>query len=133
LKLAEAAREGIYHTVVSQKVALKPGWNQLFVRGYKLGYNLCFGAAVKADPAMLWRLRLQKVFAERLNLVSGLEVGFGGVFVGAAPHCLFIPDRDGNDVPDGPPEISRSAIWRRSADVSFASSSMISAVLIYTL
>jgi putative membrane-bound dehydrogenase-like protein len=40
-------------------------------------------------------------FIESLNLVSGLEVGFGGVFVGAAPYLMFIPDRDGDDVPDG--------------------------------
>ena len=45
------------------------------------------------------------VFCEGLNLVSGLEVGFGGVFVGAAPELLFIPDRDGDDVPDGPAEV----------------------------
>jgi putative membrane-bound dehydrogenase-like protein len=45
------------------------------------------------------------VFREGLNLVSGIELGFGGVFVGAAPHLLFIPDRDGDDVPDGEPEI----------------------------
>jgi len=45
------------------------------------------------------------VFAERLNLVSGIELGFGGVFVGAAPHLLFIPDRNADDVPDGEPEI----------------------------
>jgi len=47
----------------------------------------------------------RKVFAEKLNLVSGLEVGFGGVWVGAAPHLLFIPDADGDDKPDGPPQI----------------------------
>jgi putative membrane-bound dehydrogenase-like protein len=47
----------------------------------------------------------RKVFVEGLNLVSGLEVGFGGVWVGAAPQLLFIPDRDGDDVPDGPPEV----------------------------
>lgn len=45
------------------------------------------------------------VFAEGLNLVSGLEVGFGGVWVGAAPYLLFIPDRDRDDVPDGEPQI----------------------------
>lgn len=44
-------------------------------------------------------------FIEGLNLVSGLEVGFGGVWVGAAPYLLFIPDRDGDDRPDGPPEV----------------------------
>jgi putative membrane-bound dehydrogenase-like protein len=41
------------------------------------------------------------VFIEGLNLVSGLEVGFGGVWVGAAPYFMFIPDKNGNDVPDG--------------------------------
>jgi putative membrane-bound dehydrogenase-like protein len=45
------------------------------------------------------------VFMEGLNLVSGLEVGFGGVFVGAAPYLLFIPDRNGDDIPDGKPEV----------------------------
>ena len=45
------------------------------------------------------------VFAENLNLVSGLAVGFGGVWVGAAPYLLFIPDRNGDDKPDGPPEV----------------------------
>lgn len=47
----------------------------------------------------------RKVFYEGLNLVSGLEVGFGGVWVGAAPHFLFIPDENGDDVPDGQPMV----------------------------
>ncbi|MDA1264865.1 MAG: FG-GAP-like repeat-containing protein, partial [Planctomycetota bacterium] len=47
----------------------------------------------------------RKVFATGLDLVSGLEVGYGGVFVGQAPELLFLPDRDGDDVPDGPPEV----------------------------
>lgn len=45
------------------------------------------------------------VFQEGLNLVSGLEVGFGGVWVGAAPYLLFIPDRNGDDKPDAEPQI----------------------------
>ncbi len=45
------------------------------------------------------------VFASGLNLVSGLEVGFGGVWVGAAPYLMFIPDRDHDLVPDGKPQI----------------------------
>ncbi len=45
------------------------------------------------------------VFKNDLNLVSGLEVGFGGVWVGAAPYLLFIPDRDGDLVPDSEPRI----------------------------
>ena len=47
----------------------------------------------------------RKVFAEGLNLVSGLEVGHEGVWVGAAPELLFIPDRDGDDQPDSKPTV----------------------------
>jgi putative membrane-bound dehydrogenase-like protein len=47
----------------------------------------------------------RKVFADKLNLVSGIEVGFGGVWVGAAPEFYFIPDKDGDDQPDGPPQV----------------------------
>ena len=47
----------------------------------------------------------KSTFAEGLNLVSGIEVGFGGVWVGAAPELLFIPDRDHDDQPDGPPQV----------------------------
>lgn len=51
------------------------------------------------------RFDTRKVFADKLNLVSGIELGFGGVYVGAAPHLLFIPDKDGDDTPDGPPQV----------------------------
>ncbi len=51
------------------------------------------------------RFDSRKVFWDRGANVSGLEVGFGGVWVCATPDLLFIPDRDGNDVPDGEPEV----------------------------
>ncbi len=51
------------------------------------------------------RFETRKEFASGLNLVSGLEVGYGGVWVGAAPELLFIPDRNHDDVPDGPPQV----------------------------
>lgn len=38
----------------------------------------------------------KKTFCEGLNLVSGIEVGFGGMWVGAAPYLMFIP-KDAND------------------------------------
>lgn len=47
----------------------------------------------------------KKVFMEGLNLVSGIEIGFGGVWIGAAPNFMFIADKNGDDVPDGKPEI----------------------------
>ena len=46
------------------------------------------------------------VFMEGLNLVSGIEVGFGGVYVGAAPNLLFIPIQDGDaPKPAGEPRV----------------------------
>jgi putative membrane-bound dehydrogenase-like protein len=42
----------------------------------------------------------KKIFAEGLNLVSGIELGFGGVWVGAAPYLMFIADKDHDDKPD---------------------------------
>ncbi len=44
------------------------------------------------------------VFYDKLTFSSGINIGFGGVWIGAPPNLLFIPDRDGDDVPDGEPE-----------------------------
>ncbi len=42
----------------------------------------------------------RKVFCEGINLASGIELGFGGVWVGAAPYLMFIPDLDHDDRAD---------------------------------
>jgi putative membrane-bound dehydrogenase-like protein len=51
------------------------------------------------------KFETRKVFAEKLNLASAIEVGHGGVWIGAAPELLFIPDRNRDDIPDGPPQV----------------------------
>lgn len=45
------------------------------------------------------------IFHDRLNYVTGIEVGFGGAWVMSPPYFCFIPDRDGDDQPDGPAEV----------------------------
>ncbi|MEM6472306.1 MAG: PVC-type heme-binding CxxCH protein [Planctomycetota bacterium] len=47
----------------------------------------------------------KKTFTDTLTFTSGLACGFGGVFVGSPPNLTFIADSDGDDVPDGPPEV----------------------------
>lgn len=42
----------------------------------------------------------QKVFLEGLAFPAAIAVGFDGLFVGAPPHLLFIPDKDGDDKAD---------------------------------
>jgi putative membrane-bound dehydrogenase-like protein len=42
----------------------------------------------------------RKVFMEGIIFPSAIAVGFGGVFVGAPPNLLFVPDRDADDKAD---------------------------------
>ena len=40
------------------------------------------------------------VFADGLNLATGILMGYGGVYVGQAPHLYFMEDTNGDDVAD---------------------------------
>jgi putative membrane-bound dehydrogenase-like protein len=51
------------------------------------------------------RMDRKKLFADKLFFPTGIAFGFGGIWVGSPPNLLFIPDRDGDDVPDAEPEI----------------------------
>lgn len=51
------------------------------------------------------RMDKRKVFWDRGNYLTGFIHGHGGVWVCCAPDLLFIPDKDGDDVPDGPPQV----------------------------
>jgi putative membrane-bound dehydrogenase-like protein len=46
-----------------------------------------------------------KVFLDGLNMANAAVRGRGGVWVMHTPYLLFYPDADGDDVPDGPPEV----------------------------
>lgn len=46
----------------------------------------------------------RKVFCDNVQYLMSVEVGLGGVWLIAMPRLLFIPDRNGDDIPDGPPE-----------------------------
>ena len=43
------------------------------------------------------------VFWDGAQRLTSVEVGFGGVWALCPPNLLFIPDHDGDDVPDGKP------------------------------
>ncbi len=47
----------------------------------------------------------KRVFLDKGRNLTGIEWGFGGVWLCSAPELIFVPDRDGDDQPDGPPEI----------------------------
>ncbi len=47
----------------------------------------------------------KKLFSDNLAFSSGIAIGFGGVYVGTPPNLAFIPDADGDDEPDGDPQV----------------------------
>lgn len=47
----------------------------------------------------------RKVFTDNVQMLTSVEVGLGGVWVMCPPQLLFIPDRNHDDVPDGPAEV----------------------------
>ncbi len=48
---------------------------------------------------------VRKVFLENGSNLSGIEYGFGGIWLCSTPNLVFVPDADGDDVPDGPAAI----------------------------
>jgi putative membrane-bound dehydrogenase-like protein len=47
----------------------------------------------------------EKVFWDKGTNLSGIALGFGGVWLCATPQLLFVPVRPGEDRPAGPPEV----------------------------
>lgn len=53
------------------------------------------------------------IFAEGLNIPSGIAVGYGGVWVANAPDILFYPDADRDGKADGPPQTVVTGFGRK--------------------
>ena len=51
------------------------------------------------------RFDKRTVFFDKGHRLSGIAVGFGGVWVTSSPDLLFIPDANRDDIPDGPPVV----------------------------
>jgi putative membrane-bound dehydrogenase-like protein len=47
----------------------------------------------------------QTVFWDKAQKLTSVEIGFGGVWALCPPRLLFIPDRNGDDIPDGEPQV----------------------------
>ncbi|MFO0864944.1 MAG: PVC-type heme-binding CxxCH protein [Gemmataceae bacterium] len=54
------------------------------------------------------------VFWDKGKRLTSIEIGFGGVWALCAPYLYFIPDRDGDDKPDGEPIVVLDG-WNESA------------------
>src|SRR6185436_3086989 len=54
------------------------------------------------------------VFWDHGDRLTSMVPGFGGVYVLCAPKLMFIPDRNGDDIPDGEPEVLLDGFEERS-------------------
>jgi putative membrane-bound dehydrogenase-like protein len=60
----------------------------------------------------------RKVFLDAGRNVTSVLPGFGGVWILSLPDLLFIPDANGDDVPDGPPVVALTG-WNINAGHNF--------------
>src|SRR4051794_20254752 len=51
------------------------------------------------------KLDKRKVFFDQAKRLTSVQIGMGGVWLLCPPQLLFIPDKNHDDVPDGPPEV----------------------------
>ena len=61
------------------------------------------------------------VFWDHAKKLTSVAVGFGGVFALCPPQLLFIPDRNGDDVPDSEPQVlldgfEDTVVWHNIAN-----------------
>ena len=47
----------------------------------------------------------RKIFWDGASQLTSIELGFGGVWAACAPNILFLADKNGDDRPDGKPEV----------------------------
>ena len=47
----------------------------------------------------------RKIFWDQASQLTSIEIGFGGVWAACAPNILFLADKNGDDQPDGEPQV----------------------------
>lgn len=71
----------------------------------KFATNLSDRVVIFEDADNDGRFDKRSVFYDKAKLLTSVELGMGGVFLMCPPKLLFIPDRNGDDVSDGEPEV----------------------------
>lgn len=74
--------------------------------GKKFDLNLRDRILIFEDKDGDGRFDTRKVFTDEVQMLTSIEIGHGGVWVMSPPQLRFIPDRNGDDVPDGASEIA---------------------------
>lgn len=73
--------------------------------GVKFDLKLRDRIIILSDTDGDGRMDERKVFADDLTMLTGIEIGLGGVWCICPPQLVFLADKDGDDKPDGPPQL----------------------------
>jgi putative membrane-bound dehydrogenase-like protein len=73
--------------------------------GVNFATNLNDRVLIFEDENHDGRFDKRTVFWDQAKILTSVEVGLGGVFVLCPPKLLFLADRNGDDRPDGEPEV----------------------------
>ena len=71
----------------------------------KFATNLSDRVVIFEDADNDGRFDKRTVFYDKAKILTSVELGMGGVFLMCPPKLLFVPDRNGDDVPDSEPEV----------------------------
>ncbi|MCZ2340238.1 MAG: hypothetical protein LC104_00400 [Bacteroidales bacterium] len=74
-------------------------------RGLKFDLNLRDRVVIFHDRDGDGQPDERKVFLDQIQRLTSVEVGLGGVWLMCPPQLLFVPDRNQDDIPDGPPQV----------------------------
>ena len=74
-------------------------------KGKRFDLNLRDRIVIFEDADRDGKAEKRKVFSDKLQMLTSVEVQPGGVWAMCPPQLLFIPDANGDDVPDGEPEV----------------------------
>lgn len=73
--------------------------------GVNFETNLMDRVVILEDRDGDGRAELRKVFWDQGRILTSVEPTHDGAYVLCPPHLMFVPDRNRDDVPDGPPEV----------------------------
>lgn len=74
-------------------------------RGRRFDLNLRDRIIILHDEDHDGESDTRKIFTDKLQMLTSVELGRGGVWAMCPPQLLFIPDRNKDDIPDGKPEV----------------------------
>src|SRR5437764_11368618 len=74
-------------------------------RGIKFDLHLRDRVLIFEDKDGHGHFDTRKVFTDEVQMLTSVEVGYGGVWLMCPPRLIFIADRNGDDVPGGAPEV----------------------------